>query len=131
MLAGAGEVSTVDLLAVSLRLLERNNRFIANNLANIDTPSFRPSHVDFHESLKLALRDRVLAPETAQDQVGSGRALRIALEDEVVEARNDGNTVDIETEMMRLAENTAKYELYGSLLKKKFAITKNMLTRLK
>ena len=131
MLSGVSEVSTVDLLAVSLRLLERNNRFLANNLANIDTPNFRPTHVDFQESLKLALRDKVLAPETAQAQGGSRRALRVALEDNGVEARNDGNTVDIETEMMRLAENTAKYELYGSLLKKKFAITKDMLTRLK
>lgn len=131
MLAGVSEASTVDLLAVSLRLLERNNRFLANNLANIDTPNFRPTHVDFQESLKLALRDKVLVPETAQTQVASRRALRVALEEDGLEARNDGNTVDIETEMMRLAENTAKYELYGALLKKKFQITKNMLARLK
>jgi len=131
MLAGVSDVSTVDLLGVSLRLLERNNRFLANNLANIDTPNFRPTHVDFHESLKLALRDKILVPEKVQTQAVSRRALRVALEEDGLEARNDGNTVDIETEMMRLAENTSKYELYGTLLKKKFSITKNMLTRLK
>ncbi len=131
MLAGVSDVSTVDLLGVSLRLLERNNRFLANNLANIDTPNFRPTHVDFNESLRLALRDRVLVPEKVQAQAAFSRELRVALEDDGLEARNDGNTVDIETEMMRLAENTSKYELYGTLLKKKFSITKNMLTRLK
>ena len=131
MLAEMRGVSTVDLLAVSLRLLERNNKMLANNVANIDTPNFKPSHIDFQKSLKLAFRDKILVPETVQAQSGSCRELRIALEDDGLEARNDGNTVDIESEMARLAANTARYGLYASLLKKKFEITKDMLDRLK
>jgi len=125
MLAAVGGISTVDLLAVSLRLLERNNRLLANNIANVDTPSFKPSHLDFHESLKKAL----LHTRSTSGRVR--RALPIVLEEDGVEARNDGNSVDIETEMMKLAENTARYELYAGLLKKKFEITKGMLTRLR
>lgn len=131
MLAGVSDVPTVDLLAVSMRLLERNNRFLANNLANIDTPNFRPSHIDFHESLKLALRDERLTSGTAGVAGGERGRLRIVLEEDGLEARNDGNTVDIEAEMARLAANTGKYGLYASLLKKKFGIMKDMLTRLK
>ena len=125
MLAYADKVPTVDLLAVSMSLLERNNRLLANNIANIDTPNFRPSHIDFHESLKRALRGMAATPG------GAVKTLRVVLEEDGSEARNDGNTVDIENEMMRLAANTSKYELYGSLLKKKFQITKNMLTRIR
>ena len=118
-------MSTVDLLAVSLSLLERNNRLLANNIANVDTPHFTPSHLDFHESLKKALRDEALTSG------GVRRPLPMVLEDDGVEARNDGNSVDIETEMMKLAENSSKYDLYAGLLKKKFEITKGMLTRLR
>ena len=131
MLAQAHGVSTVDLLAISLRLLERNNRLLANNIANIDTPNFKPSHVDFHQSLKRALRDKAWTSGTARTRGGRPKALSIVLEDDGLEARNDGNSVDIETEMMRLAENTGKYDLYASLLKKKFELIKDMLTRLK
>jgi len=131
MLAGVSDVPTVDLLAVSMRLLERNNRFLANNIANIDTPSFRPSHIDFHESLKMALRDERLTSGTAGVAGGERARLRIVLEEDGLEARNDGNTVDIESEMARLSANTGKYGLYASLLAKKFEMTKDMLTRLK
>jgi flagellar basal-body rod protein FlgB len=125
MLAAVRGMSTVDLLAVSLRLLERNNRLLANNIANVDTPNFAPSHLDFQESLKKALRDEALTSG------GVRRPLPMVLEEDGCEARNDGNSVDIETEMMKLAENTAKFELYAGLLKKKFEITKGMLTRLR
>jgi flagellar basal-body rod protein FlgB len=125
MLAAVRGMPTVDLLAVSLRLLERNNRLLANNIANVDTPNFKPSHLDFHESLKKVLR------HTTSASGGVGRPLPMVLEEDGAEARNDGNSVDIETEMMKVAENTAKYELYAGLLKKKFEITKGMLTRLR
>ena len=131
MLADVRGVSTVDLLAVSLRLLERNNRLLANDIANVDTPNFRPSHLDFHESLKRALRDKAFTSGAARARGGASKPLPLILEDDGLEARNDGNSVDIETEMMRLAENGAKYDLYAGLLKKKFQITKDMLTRLR
>jgi flagellar basal-body rod protein FlgB len=116
-------VSAVDVLAVSLRLLERNNRFIANNIANVDTPNFRPSHIDFQESLRQAVSRA--GGDAWRTQ------LRVVMEDDGREFRNDGNSVDIETEMMKLAENTNKYNILAGLLTKKFEITKKMLTNLR
>jgi flagellar basal-body rod protein FlgB len=113
----------IDVLEVSLRLLERNNHLLANNIANIDTPNFKPSHIDFQESLRGAL-----------GRTGGGgrdRGLRVVMEEDGLESRNDGNTVDIETEMMKLAENTNKYNIYSALLKKKFDGMKKMLAGLR
>ncbi len=116
-------VSAIDVLEVSLRLLERNNHLLANNIANIDTPNFKPSHIDFQESLRGALGQTGGA--------GRGRGLRVVMEEDGLESRNDGNTVDIETEMMKLAENTNKYNIYSGLLKKKFDMMKKMLAGLR
>ena len=116
-------VSAIDVLGTSLRLLERNNRFIANNIANVDTPNFRPSHIDFQESLKRAVS------QTEADATGG--SLRVVIEENGLEGRNDGNRVDIETEMLRLAENTNKYNIFAGLLTKKFETIKKMLTTLR
>jgi flagellar basal-body rod protein FlgB len=122
-LASFGGVGAIDVLEVSLRLLERNNGLIANNIANVDTPNFRPSHIDFQESLSRALG--------GAGRGGPGGDLRVVTEENGLEARNDGNYVDIETEMMKLAENTNKYTIYAGLLKKKFDMMKKVLTNLR
>jgi len=124
-------VPVVDLLTVSMRLLERNNRFIAHNIANVDTPNFRPSHIDFQESLERALRGQLSVSNRATGRNATSKSLRLVLEEDGAECRNDGNYVDIETEMMQLAENTSKYNIYASLLKKKFQVMKKMLTTLR
>jgi len=122
-LANFDGVSAIDVLGASLRLLERNNRFIANNIANVDTPNFRPSHIDFQESLKRAVSET--------EAGATGGSLRVVIEGNGLEGRNDGNRVDIETEMLKLAENTNKYNIFAGLLTKKFETIKKMLTTLR
>lgn len=128
-LRGVGNVE--DLLALSLTLLERNNRLLANNIANIDTPNFRPTHLDFQESLRRTLRSANSASAGTATRGAASRKLRLVMEEDGIECRNDGNYTDVETEMMKLAENTSKYNLYASLLTKKFQVMKRMLTTLK
>ena len=120
-----------EVLTVNLQLLERNNRLLANNIANMDTPNFRPSHIDFERTLKIALRDGHLKPEGVEGGRTPRKPMRIFHERDMGAGRNDGNRVDIEDEMTRLATNTGKYNLYASLLKKRFQIAKDMLTRLR
>lgn len=72
------------------------NTVLANNIANADTPGFRPSDVDFHASLADALSE---GPEAAA-------AVAFAPEELATGAqRADGNGVDSEAEAAKLAEN--------------------------
>lgn len=69
---------------------------LAANLANANTPGFRPSDVDFHSALRSALAGGPAAVEAVQ--LGATPRAGAAL-------RADGNGVDVDTESAKLAEN--------------------------
>ena len=69
---------------------------LANNLANANTPGFRPSDVDFHSTLRSALAGGSAAVEAAQ--IGPAPTGQAVL-------RADGNGVDVDVESAKLAEN--------------------------
>jgi flagellar basal-body rod protein FlgB len=73
------------------------NAVLANNVANVDTPGFQPSDVDFHAALKGALAGGPGAVEGLQFSPQSSGA--------PVALRADGNGVDAEAESAKLAEN--------------------------
>lgn len=69
---------------------------LAGNLANVNTPGYRPSDVDFQAALRSALER---GPE-AVEAVELGPAPRSP-----AIMRADGNGVDLDVEAARLAEN--------------------------
>jgi flagellar basal-body rod protein FlgB len=74
---------------------------LSNNLANVNTPGFKRSDVDFHASLTAAL-------------AGGERAVGgtpFALQTDTASAmRADGNNVDVDQEMANLTENASEYQ---------------------
>ena len=40
-------VDTTNLLVQAMKVREQNHRYLANNIANVDTPNFTPSEIDF------------------------------------------------------------------------------------
>ena len=102
-------------------------RTVASNLANMDTPNYRPRRVEFEQQLRAALKaaeeedltTQIAAVERVQpDQVTySGPALR-----------RDGNAVDIETEMSELAQSGLQYQTLIRLLSKKLQILRSVAT---
>ncbi len=114
-----------DLLARSLGILAENHRQIANNLANINTPRFTPTRVDFQESLERASARL----ESQRDQPGGG-SLNLADVQYFkpnLGIRNDLNRVDVDFELTELAKNTGRFTLYSALLNKHFSQIKSML----
>ena len=96
---------------------------IASNLANIETPNYKRVDVatSFQEELRAAIGSRdtskiaSLIPALAEDTTA-------------VAANRDGNTVQLESELLKLNQNTLAHTLEthlvtGTLLKLRLAIT--------
>jgi flagellar basal-body rod protein FlgB len=98
---------------------------IASNIANVNTPGYQ--RMDVSSSFQQAYSDaitRLSNGETA-DEMPDARIETAAVQGP---ARPDGNTVQIEQEMVNMAQNSARYEFAGQMLAQnyhgiKFAIT--------
>jgi len=74
---------------------------LSNNLANVNTPGFKRSDVDFHTSLAAALG--------AGENAVSGTSFALQT-DTNSSMRADGNNVDVDQEMANLTENSSEYQ---------------------
>lgn len=102
---------TSRLLEQGLKAATLRHEVTANNIANMDTPGFKRSRVEFERQLAQALESGQ-DPQTVQPQI-------------VVEqdrsANPNGNNVDVEAEMARLAENQLWYAALTRQLSDHFA----------
>jgi flagellar basal-body rod protein FlgB len=121
---------------MDVSLLRRD--VIANNIANSDTPNFKRTDVNFESELKRALdsekvsrfpakltRERHIAFSRPQnwEEVQPRRVL-----DYLTTAKNNGNNVDIEVEMMGLMNNQLMYQTYAQVIQSEFSKV-NMVLR--
>lgn len=96
---------------------------IASNIANVETPHYKRLDVApaFAAELKQALESNDPARlATSQPQ--------LATDGSAVAQRKDGNTVDLESELMRMNQNFLEHQLEtqlisGSMMKLRLAIT--------
>jgi flagellar basal-body rod protein FlgB len=143
---------TIDVLAKALDGLHQRHLAIASNLANVDTPGYHRQDVVFEKALQQALMTQSLGanifpegelslrtdPKAAHPQhlaaLSSQPARSIEdvrpqwLQDETHAYRNDGNAVDVETEMARLADNTNRYTALARIEAQKFKSLRNLIT---
>jgi flagellar basal-body rod protein FlgB len=120
---------TVGILARFLDGGASRHQAIAANIANQDTPGYRAVDVSFQEALGAAA-ESALAPlpthpghlstdPTAATEITSTAAGR--------SSRLDGNTVNVEHEMAKLAENSLMYQAGTELLSAKFRLLKTAI----
>lgn len=121
--------TTVEVLGKSIDLRARNQNYLAANVANADTPGYTPSRLSFESELKDALKEQ-RAPTTAARNPrhiplkGQGEGIQEVrgrvIETPAAAPGRDGNGVEIENEMSRMAENQIMYNASVQLLVKKF-----------
>jgi flagellar basal-body rod protein FlgB len=124
---------TLTLLRKGLDALSARQTTIANNIANVETPNYKAAEVSFEASLR-----RVLIPATPSqrlartdpDHLNQQGKREERIEDleyrtyrrNATSMRKDGNNVDIENEMIDLAETALRYQSMSTLASKKLAL---------
>ncbi len=124
-------MDTANILVQGMKTAALNHRFLANNIANVDTPHYNPVELDFQKTLRAALEGRGgVALRTSRPRHLDYTEHRPQFERLAHLSKNDYNKVDIEDQMAKLSENTGKYSNYARILAKRFETTKTMLNDL-
>ena len=104
------------LIKSALEGLTARQRTIADNVANVDTPEFKATHVSFEKALQDA-QGTVDNPlpmfKVANGLPGPGDGPAdvkpTATVDSGTGRRNDGNNVDIDSEMLELSDTNVRF----------------------
>ena len=127
-----GRYDTTALLERALPVVEGSHRILANNIANANTPGFRPTHVSFRESLKEALAGTRpgLSLETTHMRHISTCQRRPALgceKDTFEPGRTDLSTFDVDREMVELSKNNSRFNILSAMLTKRYQQMREVL----
>lgn len=125
---------TMASLERSLNLRAMNQKLIVSNVANLDTPNFKAFKMVVDEALQDGhnstppLRMTRTQPGHLGLPAAKGEAVRVErVEENPLSLRGDGNTVELDTEMANLAENTLLYNTATRIIANKFATLKDVI----
>lgn len=119
---------TFSLLERSLNLRSLQHRVLASNIANMDTPNYKAVELAVTEEMNRS-RNSIPAVNLMRTQTGhlplsaeSADAVKLkAASPPELSLRGDGNTVNLDYTMGKLAENTILYRAAAQLISRKFS----------
>ncbi|HEY3315729.1 MAG TPA: flagellar basal body rod protein FlgB [Bacillota bacterium] len=111
----------VKFLERGLNASSLRNTVLADNLANVDTPGFKRSDVSFEGLLAEESR------RSSNGSAGDGWQPKVVT-DSTTSTRQDGNNVDVDAEMTKLAENTIYYDALVKQISSQFALLRSAIT---
>ena len=125
---------TIAALQKTLNAGSLRHKVLTSNIVNIDTPNYKAFEVVMEDALKR--NNRSVGPiemVRTRPRHLSGRhspsnPIKIKVADSTTfNLRADGNTVDLDRTMGKLAENTILYRSAAQIIKKKFQGLKNAI----
>ncbi len=111
----------------ALDLRAYRQQLLASNIANADTPNFKARDIDFAAALQGALDGRSAKLPLAAAAPGQQEPTGVAdpapaLYRSVAQPSIDGNTVDMDVERERFAENAVHYQADLAILGQKIKL---------
>jgi len=136
----AFEISkSFSILEKSLYYRRIRQDMIASNIANADTPFYRPKDIRFEEALQAEIDKKFNNIKTPKLELAKTNEKHLKGFDEDSNlkpivfyrdghlARNDGNSVDIDVETTEMAKNNIAYNATIQALRKDIAIFKAVI----
>ncbi len=128
--------NTFTILEKVLDFRSQRHNLIVSNIANMDTPRFQAVDLRFEDRLRDAMegaKSGVMRTSHKRHFPIGGQDIRFVKPDIVLSPSlllsNDLNTVDIEKEMGKLAENNLLYNVTARILSKKLGGIRNAIEK--
>ncbi len=125
---------TPQILKKALDFQSERQLLITSNISNLDTPGYQAKDIDFKGALRAALgTSRSLVMETTHrrhigpDSVNIG-GLQAKVLSETDAPKSNGNNVNIDKEMMKLAENQIAYNATVQMLSKRSSTIRSAIS---
>ncbi|AOH48468.1 flagellar basal-body rod protein FlgB [Selenomonas sp. oral taxon 920] len=123
MLEQLVNTSTIDIGSRAMAAAALRHEVLSNNIANVNTPYFKRSHVRFEDLLKQELglgNDPLMKVVRTHDRhfpiPFHGKARAVIEQDDRTNMRLDGNNVDIDVEMAEVSKNQLYYSAVATAL---------------
>ena len=108
----SGTSSVIGVLSAALDGLALRQRVIADNIANVDTPGFRATSVDFESSLRDAV------------ETGDPSRLGASMQGTDTPVGANGNNVDLRKEMLAASQTQFQYQMMTRAVTDEFTLVK-------
>ncbi len=120
---------TIDILSKMLDYRSKRHQLLTSNIANLDTPDYRPSDLEFNRDLRQAMHSGGAMPLVKDHP----RHLdgRTGGKDASYSVRREEGRASLDREMTRLAENQLQYNMTVEMLARKFRGIGNVLKETK
>ena len=124
----AGDLNIFTVLSKRMDWLSQRQRVLADNIANADTPNYRPRDLnqsEFHRVLRNhgpGVNPRATNAAHLQGTVARGGPARVERQGSPWETSPSGNAVVIEEQLLKVAETQTDYELMTNLYRKHMAM---------
>lgn len=116
-------------LSKSMDLTWKRNQALASNIANAETPQYRAVEVTFGKELERAFgntNESVMRTNAQHLDVGQNQSSRF-VPDYSGQTKPDGNNVDIDLQMGRLAQNSGDFMNAARLIRRQIGLIKNAI----
>lgn len=114
---------TINLLGRALDLRSIRHNLISSNIANQETPGYKAVDIDFKAALSKAEGDVLPLIKTGKGHIegaSHGATNQVEAQRTGTDEGYDKNSVNIEMEMAKMAENTMMYNAAADMLARKF-----------
>lgn len=112
----------MNIIPKALDAIETRQKIYSHNIANYNTPGYKRKDVSFEEELRKALgdSDEIKLKSSNEKHIKNIPSINEVnyniVEDNSRSAREDGNNVDIDIEMVKMMENTLQYNALTRLI---------------
>jgi flagellar basal-body rod protein FlgB len=119
---------TFNVLEKSLNILNKRQTLISSNIANLDTPGYKPREINFREALDKAIHNKTVGMfQTHPRHFDSIKGYSGDVYIDPDQTSNGVHYVDIDKEMTKLAENNLMYKTGVEVLLRKLAALKHAI----